>query len=346
MTVSAPTKHDFDSLRVEIVGFIRTQLVAAAATLRLAEHLRDGGLQAEDFAACTGLDPTIAFRFLRACAKIDLVTCRDGRLFHATSRLRALDGDTPGSLRHLAMLFGTPSQFLLQTALADALSSPAARNAKGLGVPIFDYYADHPDEAEIFRATMQTSTLGVTDGIVRSLDMTPFEYAVDVGGADGALLHSLMKLNSKLRGAVLERAEVANAAAAAAADRGVADRAEALAGDFFEEAPAADLYLLRFILHDWHDAKAVQILTNCRRSMKANGRLIVIEAFLPEVGEDAPPTMLDTQAPLIDLHMLVATDGRERSLSEYDGLFGKAGLRRIRTTPLDNGYVVIETTAA
>ena len=244
------------------------------------------------------------------------------------------------------MLFGTPSQFLLQTALADALSSPTARNAKGLGVPIFDYYAEHPDEAEIFRATMQTSTLGVTDAIVRSLDTTSFDYAVDVGGADGALLHSLMKHNPKLRGAVLERAEVANAAAAAAADRGVAGRAEALAGDFFEEAPAADLYLLRFILHDWNDAKAVQILANCRRSMKADAHLIVIEAFLPEVGEDVPPTMLDTQVGLIDLHMLVATDGRERSLSEYDGLFSKAGLRRIRTTPLDNGYVIIETTAA
>lgn len=343
MTVSAPIKHDFDSLRVEIVGFIRTQLVAAAAKLQLVEHLRDGGLQAEDFAACTGLDPTIAFRFLRACTKIGLLSCRDGRLFQATSRLRRLDGDTPGSLRHLAMCFGARSQFLLQTALGAALSSPAARNAKGLGVPLFDYYSDHPDEAEIFRATMQSSTLGVTDGIVRSLDMTSFDYAIDVGGADGALLHSLMKHNPKLRGAVLERAEVANAAAA---DRGVADRAEALAGDFFEEVPAADLYLLRFILHDWHDARAVQIFTNCRRSTKANAHLIVIEAFLPEAGEDVPPTRLDTQAALIDLHMLVATDGRERSLSEYDGLFSKAGLCRIRTTPLDNGYVVIETTAA
>ena len=44
--------------------------------------------------------------------------------------------------------------------------------------------------------------------------------------------------------------------------------------------------------------------------------------------------------------MLVATDGRERSLSEYDGLFSKAGLRRTRTTRLENGYVVIETMAA
>ena len=142
------------------------------------------------------------------------------------------------------------SQFLLQTALADALSSPAARNAKGLGVHIFDHSADHPDEAAIFRATMQTSTLGVTDGIVRSLDTTSFDYAIDVGGVDGALLHSLMKQNPKLRGVVLERTEVANAAAAAAAHRGVADRAEALVGDFFEEAPADDLYPLRFILHD------------------------------------------------------------------------------------------------
>jgi hypothetical protein len=345
VTKPNPTKDDFDALRFDIVGFIRTQIVAAAARLRLAEHLHDNGLLAEDFAERAGLDPAIAFRFLRACNKIGLVVCENGRSFHATSRLRGLHGDAPGTLRHLAMLFGTPGQFLLQTALIDALSSPEARNAKGLGVPIFDYYADHPDEAEIFRATMQTSTIGVTEEIVRTLDTNPFDYAVDVGG-DGELLHSLMKHNPKLRGAVIERAEVANAAAAAAVARGVADRAEALAADFFHAVPAADLYLLRFILHDWHDAKAVQILANCRRAMKTNAHLIVIEAFLPEVGKEVPPTMLDTQVPLIDLHMLVATDGRERSLSEYDALFAQAGLRRLRNTPTDNGYVVIETAAA
>ena len=345
MTLSTPTKQDLDSLRFEIVGFIRTQLVAAAATLRLAEHLDAGPLQAEEFATRAGLDPEIAFRFLRACTKIGLVGSKDGRLFEATSRLRVLHSETPGSLRHLAMLFGTPGQFLLQSALAAALRSPEARNAKGLGVPIFDYYANHPDEAEIFRATMQTSTAGVTEGVVRSLDTSSAALAVDVGGADGALLHGLMKHNLQLRGIVLDRAEVANTAAAAAVERGVADRAKAVAGDFFKEVPAADLYLLRFILHDWQDAKAVQILKNCRRAMKPNARVVVIEAFLPETGKDVPPTMLDTQVALIDLHMMVAIDGRERSLSEYDALFTQAGLRRVRTMPLDNGYVVVETAA-
>jgi hypothetical protein len=146
---------------------------------------------------------------------------------------------------------------------------------------------------------MQATTADVTEGIVRSLDTSSYALAVDVGGADGALLQSLMQHN-----------------------------------------------LLRFILHDWHDAKAIRILENCRRVMKPNARLLVIEAFLPEVGEDVPPTMSDTQVPLIDLHVMVATDGRERSLAEYDALFGKADLRRVRTTLLDNGYVVIETAAA
>jgi hypothetical protein len=93
----------------------------------------------------------------------------------------------------------------------------------------------------------------------------------------------------------------------AAKERGVADRAEAVGGDFFEALPSGDLYLLRFILHGWHDAKAVWILENCRRAMKPNARVIVIEAYLPDMCEDVPPTMSDTQVPLIDLHMMVAS---------------------------------------
>jgi hypothetical protein len=104
--------------------------------------------------------------------------------------------------------------------------------------------------------------------------------------------------------------------------------------------------LLRFILHDWDDAKAVRILENCRHAMRPGARLVIIEAFLPEAGEDVSLTMSDAQVPLIDLHMMVSSDGRERSLGEYDALFERARLRRVRTLPLNNGYVVIETMTA
>ena len=154
-----------------------------------------------------------------------------------------------------------------------------------------------------------------------------------------------MQHNPHLRGVVLDRPEVAAAAAVAAKARGLAERTEAIGGDFFKSVPEGDLYLLRFILHDWDDADAIRILESCRRAMKPDARLVVIEAFFAEPGEQIPANMIDTQVPLFDLHLMLAVNGKERSLAEYRVLFDKVGLRTIKTTPLDNGYVVIETAA-
>jgi hypothetical protein len=80
--------------------------------------------------------------------------------------------------------------------------------------------------------------------------------------------------------------------------------------------------------------------------MKPDARLVVIEAFFTEPGEQLPANMIDTQVPLFDLHLMLAGNGKERSVAEYGVLFEKAGLRTIKNRPLDNGYVVIETAAA
>ena len=80
--------------------------------------------------------------------------------------------------------------------------------------------------------------------------------------------------------------------------------------------------------------------------MKPDARLAVIEAFFAEPGEQIPANMIDTQVALFDLRLMLAGNGKERSLAEYSVLFDKVGLRTIKTTPLDNGYVVIETAAA
>jgi len=52
-SIKAPTKEDFDWLRCEMTGFMRTQILAVAASLRLAEHLQGAGRTAEDFAAAS-----------------------------------------------------------------------------------------------------------------------------------------------------------------------------------------------------------------------------------------------------------------------------------------------------
>src|ERR1700741_2502584 len=112
-STKAPTKEDFDWLRYETTGFMRTQILAVAASLRLAEHLQEGGRTAEDFAAVSGIEQSMAYRFLRACTKIGLTACDDGHTFRSTSRLQALHGETPGSLRNKAMVLGTRGQYLI-----------------------------------------------------------------------------------------------------------------------------------------------------------------------------------------------------------------------------------------
>jgi hypothetical protein len=150
---------------------------------------------------------------------------------------------------------------------------------------------------------MQSVSEGVASEIAGMLDTSTYSVAVDVGGADGALVHSLMQHNPNLRCFVLDRPEVVAEAAAAAAARGLAERTEAIGGDFFKSVPEGDLYLLRFILHDWDDADAIRILESCRRAMKPHARLVVIEAFFAEPGEPIPADMIDTQVPLFDLHL-------------------------------------------
>jgi len=95
-SIKAPTKEDFDWLRCEMTGFMRTQILAVAASLRLAEHLQDGGRTADDLAAASGIERSMAFRFLRACTKVGLTDCDDGSYVqvHLTSAGSATRADT------------------------------------------------------------------------------------------------------------------------------------------------------------------------------------------------------------------------------------------------------------
>ena len=104
-------------------------------------------------------------------------------------------------------------------------------------------------------------------------------------------------------------------------------RVERVGGDFFKQAvPAADLYLLKHILHDWDDARCVKILGAIRAAMPAGARLFVVELVVPETpGPDF--------SKLLDLNMLVMTPGgKERTRGEWEALFGSAGFSSREST--------------
>ena len=180
---------------------------------------------------------------------------------------------------------------------------------------------------------------GIAQEVARIVDTSSAKLAVDIGGASGTLVHSLLMANSQLHGIVLDLPDVVPGATAAAEALRLAERSRALAGDFFTDVPEADIYLLKHILHDWNDGEVVRILERCREAMRPGGRVIVIERLLGEIGE---PRL----APLTDPNMMVLLTGRERTLAEYCGLLKNAGLRFSKSTPLRSQMVVIEAVAA
>jgi hypothetical protein len=87
-----------------------------------------------------------------------------------------------------------------------------------------------------------------------------------------------------------------------------------------------DAVLLARVLHDWDDERAERILRHARASLADGGRVFIVEMVLPDDG---------AAGALCDLHLLVATGGRERTALEYEALLGGCGfeLQEIRALP-------------
>jgi hypothetical protein len=120
---------------------------------------------------------------------------------------------------------------------------------------------------------------------------------------------------------------------------GLSARCTTASGDFFESVPAADSYIMKHIIHDWEESKAVTILRNCARAMRGNGKILLVEAVLP--GPNVPHS-----GKYLDIHMLAMPGGKERTESEYSELLAKAGLRLNRVVPNNSPLWVIEAEKA
>jgi hypothetical protein len=122
---------------------------------------------------------------------------------------------------------------------------------------------------------------------------------------------------------------------------GLSERCDVQGGDFFERAPeGADVYMLGHIIHDWDDSKAGLILDNLRRAMSSGARLLVVEYVIPD-GDAVSSGDRASLSKWLDLHMMVATGGLERTEAEYRHLFVAHGFRLTRVVPTAGDVSVI-----
>lgn len=162
-------------------------------------------------------------------------------------------------------------------------------------------------------------------------------WRTSVGG-NGSLLTTALQKYPAMRGILYDLPGVTERAKKNLKAAGLADRCKVIGGSFFESVPkGADAYLMRHIIHDWDDEKAVKILGNVHKAMGDGGRLLVVEGVI------APGNDLSF-GKLLDLTMLTIPGGKERTEEEFRKLYEAGGFHLSRIVPTKADVSVIEGT--
>ena len=311
-----------------INGYWVTQMIYTAARFNVADALAGGPQTAEALAERCGAHPRSLYRLLRALASLGIFAETEGGRFQLTPLSELLRSDVAGSLRGLALYSGDPRQHRYDSwgDLYETIRTGEPAFRRLVGMAPFAYLAANPDVASTFDAAMVSYTAETTGAVLGHYDFSRYSHFVDVGGGRGQLLAEVLKKHPAARGTLFDMPHVVAGAQALLQGEGMAERATCTAGDFFKEVPAGgDLYMLKCIVHDWDDRKAITLLRNCRQAMTARARLLLIEAVIPP-GND--PSL----GKLMDLNMLTIHGGLERTRDEFAALLLEAGFELTAVT--------------
>lgn len=306
-----------------IFGRWRSQVLYAGVELGIFEVLDEGPATAGHLAAELDLDAENGYRLLRALATLRLLKEEVGRTFALTDTGALLTEDHPRSLRGVALLEESPEHYALWTYLPEFVRTGEQGAFEEVhGYRVFEYPEEDEHYSRVFDEAMTSYSRIETRAVLEALDRSVFdgvERLCDVGGGHGYLLSHLVREHPHLRGEVLELPKVVDEAGAVPEEVGVAERVGFTPGDMFEAVPEADGYLMKHILHDWSDEECIDILENVAEAGPTGAPVLVAELVVP--GPEEPHF-----AKLFDIHMMVATTGRERTVEEYGNLLEAAGL--------------------
>lgn len=310
-----------------------------AASLGVADALAAGARSIGDLAAALGCDVDALYRLLRALAAAGILEESGERRFALTDLGQLLRPDVPGSVHGQALLFGRPYMLAAWGNLEHSIRTGENAFAALHGEDVWAWRGRDAAEQSLFNRAMSSMSAPVGPALAAAYPFARATVVADIGGGNGTLVSGVLPRHPHLRGIVFDQPSVVAEAEALLASAGLTDRTEAVGGSFFDSVPAADVYLLKAILHDWNDEDSIRILRTIRAAVRSDARLLIIELVLGGPNEDLP-------GKLMDLHMLVMPGGRERTRDEWRELLAAGGWQLEGTRPLVNAWQLIEAAPA
>jgi ubiquinone/menaquinone biosynthesis C-methylase UbiE len=308
-----------------LYGSLVTHLITVVAELGVADLMADQPCPVEDLAGATGAKPDALYRALRMLASYGVFTEVTPRTFGLTQLGDTLRTGVPGSLRAFARYCGLAERqhALVELAYSVRTGLPAFDHVHGTNW--WSYLTANPQHNALFNDAMGYLARQLHAATIETYDLSNVRRLVDVGGGHGHLVSTIIRRYPSINAVVFDQPHVVAGAEEVLTEAGIGDRVEFVGGDFFDSVPTnADAYVLSMILHDWSDTEAVAILRNVRQAMDPAGKILVIDAVIPD-GDNAH------FGKMLDIIMLACHTGRERTEAEFTSLFEAAGLRHFET---------------
>jgi hypothetical protein len=341
MSTSAPALRPQAAAAQLLTQLATGHIVASALQVMLRLGIPDwlarGPRTAAELAHAAGVREDGLYRVLRALAGVGVLFETAARRFALTEAGELLVSGAPGGMRDMGLWITSPFHFRVYAELMHSVRTGEPAAEKVVGMPVFEYFPTQPELSEIFNDAMTNLSQVVVQAVLDVYDFSGIGTLVDVAGGHGAVLTTILNAYPRMRGVLFDLDHVVAGASARIEAMGLTERCRTESGDFFQAVPVGgDAYIMKHIIHDWDDERAVAILRNIRAAMGGKrGRVILLESVLqpgnaPDFGK------------IIDLEMMAMPGGRERTADEFRGLFASAGFALTRIIATESPLSIVE----
>ncbi|MCW1961823.1 methyltransferase [Chryseobacterium viscerum] len=302
--------------RMWLVGCVKT-----AAELNIADQLAYGPKTISALAAETHSNEKELYRIMRALSSEGIFEELENKTFALNDFGAALQTSVPGTVKDF-IIANVGEHFPGFADLIYAVQKGKVPFEHVHGMNIWEYYKEHPELGANFGRGMTGLSGMVLNGIVENYDFAPYKTIVDIGGGNGAMMYAMLNASPESSGIIFDEAHVTEKTLQLIPEN-LKDRCTVATGSFFEKVPSgADLYTMKWIIHDWNDDECIQILKVCYNAMPKGAKLLIVDAVIPDNSRNEPHI-----SKLFDIVMMACLTGRERTLNEFKNLLDKSGLK-------------------
>jgi hypothetical protein len=303
-------------------GYMVSSALYGVTSLGIPDLLKSGSRSVAELAVLSGSHEGALYRVMRALSSIGLFAENPSRTFSLTPLSEPLCKDSPDSMRDMALWLSDPFHFEVYGELSHSLRTGETVPEKIYGLPCFDYLEQDKEVGDRFNNAMTGFSATVISAALEAYDFSCLsgKTLVDVAGGHGKVLTEILKKYPDVRGVLFDLEHVVKGATPRIQSESLSSRCSVAHGDFFQSVPSGDAYIMKHIIHDWDDARALCILKNIHAAASPGSRLYLLEAVLAPGNE---PHL----AKFIDIEMLVLPGGCERTEKEYRDLLAQAGFQ-------------------